>query len=111
MGDNLTADGLHVDINAIEALDWLHKFLTTHKFSYPIAEAEREFAVLLIQGLKNERVNALEFGDLVEDIDGFTGRVIGVKEDGSVRYQNPSWGIDESHRKNLKVIRKWFDAS
>lgn len=107
---DLVADGLNISINRQEALDWLSQFLGAHKFSYPAAEKDRAFALVLIQALKNENLSNFEFGDTVEDVDGATGRVIGVKEDGSVRYQNPSWGIDEAHRDTLRLIRKWYDT-
>lgn len=107
---DLIADGLSVSINRQEALNWLSQFLEAHKFSYPAAEKDRAFALVLIQALKNESLNNFEFGDTVEDVDGFTGRVIGVKEDGMIRYQNSSWGIDEAGRNTLRLIRKWYDA-
>lgn len=50
---DLVADGLNIAINGQEALDWLAQFLESNKFSYPAAERDRAFALILIQALKN----------------------------------------------------------
>lgn len=59
---DLVADGLNISINAQEALDWLMQFLESHKFSYPAAERDRQFAQVLIAGLRNERPLRSTFG-------------------------------------------------
>ena len=52
--NDLKAEGLNVSITALMGLGWLQEFLTKNQFSYPAAEKDRKFALIILQGLYNK---------------------------------------------------------